>query len=141
MAATRLFISFIVVLWFTYRGRLGFPDSLPFKYVPLAPTTLGESPLVSWECPRRGEFIMKLESPLPLTSRSLVYWLRPTRPPRRAGGRPDFRVDGREGAGSGAGAVVSGLGCGGSGFVATVFVGETTSWSESAPLQALASQT
>lgn len=62
-------------------------------------------------------------------SRSRVYWLRPTRPPRRAGGLPDLRVDGREGAGSGAaeGAGVPGLGCEASGSLTTAFAGEPTS--------------
>ena len=55
------------------------------------------------------------------------------RPPRRAGGRPDLRVDDREGAGSWAGAgVSSGLGCFGSGSFAAGLMGDLDSWSDSA---------
>ena len=59
--------------------------------------------------------------------------MRPTRPPRRAGGLPDLRVEGRDAAGSaaGAGAGVPGLGCEGSGSLAAVLAGESPSCSDS----------
>jgi hypothetical protein len=84
---------------------------------------------MSWDWPRRGEFAIYPESPFPLVSRSFVYWFRPTRP-RRAGGRPDLRVDGRTGVGSW-GVGVLGLAWDGSRSGGAVLVGEPISCSDS----------